>query len=138
MGFIQAATDALTQQHGRPNRPNVGSAAKESGLHTHTQHSVLDSLVGCHKTHTCCTLYIFGLVLTSWHAACKVRTILSQNTTDVNSIRAFSSLKEAFPTWQSVLDAPNGVPLGRKAWGISSAGRHVCPIWDSAVLLPSR
>jgi len=28
-------------------------------------------------------------------------TILSQNTTDVNSHRAFNSLKAAFPTWVS-------------------------------------
>ena len=40
----------------------------------------------------------------------QVRTILSQNTTDVNSHRAFASLKEAFPTWQSVLEAPPGAP----------------------------
>lgn len=38
----------------------------------------------------------------------QVRTILSQNTTDVNSHRAFASLKEAHPTWQSVLEAPPG------------------------------
>ncbi|KAL2936089.1 hypothetical protein RDABS01_019207 [Bienertia sinuspersici] len=34
-----------------------------------------------------------------------VSTILSQNTTDVNSQRAFSSLKAAFPTWELVLAA---------------------------------
>lgn len=31
-----------------------------------------------------------------------VKTILSQNTTELNSERAFASLKEAFPTWQHV------------------------------------
>ena len=31
-----------------------------------------------------------------------VSIILSQNTTDVNSQRAFASLKSAFPTWQDV------------------------------------
>jgi len=36
-----------------------------------------------------------------------VGTILSQNTTDVNSQRAFSSLKAAFPTWEEVLAAPS-------------------------------
>lgn len=36
-----------------------------------------------------------------------VGTILSQNTTDVNSHRAFESLKRAFPTWAEVLDAPS-------------------------------
>lgn len=34
-----------------------------------------------------------------------VSTILSQNTTDVNSQRAFASLKSAFPTWEEVLTA---------------------------------
>jgi endonuclease-3 len=38
-----------------------------------------------------------------------VGTILSQNTTDVNSHRAFVSLKQAFPTWRAVLDAGEGV-----------------------------
>lgn len=36
-----------------------------------------------------------------------VGTILSQNTTDVNSHRAFLALKTAFPTWASVRAAPN-------------------------------
>lgn len=31
-----------------------------------------------------------------------VRTVLSQNTTDANSLRAFVSLKSAFPTWEDV------------------------------------
>lgn len=31
-----------------------------------------------------------------------VGTILSQNTTDNNSRRAFDSLKQAFPTWEEV------------------------------------
>lgn len=31
-----------------------------------------------------------------------IRTILSQNTSDVNSHRAFTTLREAFPTWQDV------------------------------------
>lgn len=33
-----------------------------------------------------------------------VSVVLSQNTTDVNSQRAFSSLKSAFPTWQDVCE----------------------------------
>ena len=36
-----------------------------------------------------------------------VRTMLSQNTTDKTSARAFASLKRAFPTWLEVLAAPN-------------------------------
>ena len=33
-----------------------------------------------------------------------VRTILSQNTTDVTSLRAFQSLKRSFPTYRRVLE----------------------------------
>ena len=35
-----------------------------------------------------------------------VSTVLSQNTNDTNRDRAFESLKEAFPTWEAVRDAP--------------------------------
>ncbi len=35
-----------------------------------------------------------------------VLTILSQNTSDLNSGRAFEALKARYPDWQSVLDAP--------------------------------
>ncbi|EXB42063.1 Protein ROS1 [Morus notabilis] len=34
-----------------------------------------------------------------------VMTVLSQNTTEANSQRAFASLKSAFPTWEQVLNA---------------------------------
>lgn len=34
-----------------------------------------------------------------------VRTILSQNTSDVNSNRAFARLRERFPSWEAVLQA---------------------------------
>lgn len=36
-----------------------------------------------------------------------VRTMLSQNTTDKTSLRAFLSLKAAFPTWEEVMAAPS-------------------------------
>ena len=36
-----------------------------------------------------------------------VSTMLSQNTTDVTSARAFAQLKAAFPTWQAALTAPH-------------------------------
>jgi len=41
-----------------------------------------------------------------------IQTILSQHTSDVNSARAFGSLRGAFPTWQAVVDAraPRGAP----------------------------
>ncbi len=35
-----------------------------------------------------------------------VATILSQNTNDANSYRAFLSLRQRFPTWEAVRDAP--------------------------------
>ena len=35
-----------------------------------------------------------------------IRTILSQNTNDTNRDRAFDALKERFPTWEAVRDAP--------------------------------
>lgn len=35
-----------------------------------------------------------------------VSTILSQNTNDINRDRAFDSLRERFPTWEEVRDAP--------------------------------
>jgi endonuclease-3 len=45
-----------------------------------------------------------------WHprdpVASLVNTILSQNTNDVNRDQAFERLRERFPTWESVRDAP--------------------------------
>lgn len=41
-----------------------------------------------------------------------VRTMLSQNTTDSTSIRAFATLKERFPTWQGVMAAGARGPAG--------------------------
>ncbi|HKR70740.1 MAG TPA: endonuclease III domain-containing protein, partial [Streptosporangiaceae bacterium] len=35
-----------------------------------------------------------------------VATVLSQHTSDVNSERAFAQLKERFPAWEQVADAP--------------------------------
>ncbi len=37
-----------------------------------------------------------------------VQTMLSQNTTDTNSYRAFRNLKIAYPTYEELLDAPEG------------------------------
>lgn len=37
-----------------------------------------------------------------------VATILSQSTTNINSDRAFASLRDRFPTWQQVVDAATG------------------------------
>jgi endonuclease-3 len=35
-----------------------------------------------------------------------IATILSQNTSDLNSDRAYAALRSAFPTWEAVLQAP--------------------------------
>jgi len=35
-----------------------------------------------------------------------IYTILSQNTTDVNSLRAFKRLRQKFPRWEDLIDAP--------------------------------
>jgi endonuclease-3 len=47
-----------------------------------------------------------------------IATILSQNTSDVNSGRAFDALKAAFPTWEAAM----GAPVGRIAAAIRSSG----------------
>jgi endonuclease III len=47
-----------------------------------------------------------------------IQTILSQNTSDLNSDRAFASLKEAFDSWEAVASAP----AERIAQAIQSGG----------------
>ena len=63
-----------------------------------------------------------------------VLTFLSQNTSDLNSGRAFQSLKVRFPDWQAVIDAPveelaDAIRLGgladRKAPRIQKALRRI-------------
>ena len=67
------------------------------------------------KPETAKTLRIHNLLLSEygdhpWHprdpVATLVSTILSQNTNDVNRDRAFERLRERFPTWDEVRDAP--------------------------------
>ena len=69
------------------------------------------------KPETEKTLCIHNLLLSEygdhpWHphdpVATLVTTILSQNTNDVNRDRAFERLRERFPTWEAVRDAPLG------------------------------
>lgn len=49
-----------------------------------------------------------------------VATILSQNTSDVNSHRAFAALKKAYPSWKKVLEAGEGDLAGTiKAGGLA-------------------
>jgi hypothetical protein len=54
-----------------------------------------------------------------------VRTILSQNTTDITSARAFASLKQQFPTWEDVR-------LARTGGWVGGGGGGSC--WCRAVL----
>jgi hypothetical protein len=73
-------TQRLVALHGKPER--TADPLNEYNItQGHHQSSVLDSLV---------------------------RTILSQNTTDKTSIRAFASLKETFPDWEAVRTADVG------------------------------
>ncbi|KAL0023848.1 hypothetical protein WJX77_011324 [Trebouxia sp. C0004] len=85
----QVARDGLAALHGDPKRAALGeekfelaegqaAADKQAPNKESWQKTVLDSLV-C--------------------------TILSQNTTDVNSARAFTKLKETFPEWEMVRTA---------------------------------
>lgn len=56
-----------------------------------------------------------------------VGTILSQNTTDTNSHRAFGILKARFPTWESVRVAkPRLVEDAVKSGGKANSLTHVC------------
>lgn len=84
-----AARDALALLHGEPGAipPSPSSRAK-----TFSNPDGCDDPAGC------------ASVLDSL-----VRTILSQNTTDATSCRAFRSLKGALPTWEQVRTAPVGV-----------------------------
>ena len=67
------------------------------------------------------TLRIHELLLAEygdhlWHARDPVETlvstILSQNTNDVNRDRAFQRLRQRFPTWEAVRDAPPEEVIG--------------------------
>ena len=67
------------------------------------------------KPETAPVLHIHNLLLSAYSdhpwrphdpVASLVLTILSQNTNDVNRDRAFERLRERFPTWEAVRDAP--------------------------------
>ncbi|MDR2984401.1 MAG: endonuclease III [Nocardiopsaceae bacterium] len=50
-----------------------------------------------------------------------VATVLSQHTSDVNSERAFAQLKERFPSWEQVADAPEEeIAAAIRAGGIAN------------------
>jgi endonuclease-3 len=54
-----------------------------------------------------------------------VATVLSQHTSDVNSGRAFAQLRESFPTWEQVADAPAEQVAGAiRCGGIADQKAH--------------
>ncbi|CAG9460672.1 unnamed protein product [Pedinophyceae sp. YPF-701] len=88
-----AATAALVDLHGAPVRP-----AAKPGASTDYPHN--DEAVGSKTILEKKYPPSESPVLDSL-----VRTILSQNTTDINSLRAFKQLKKDFPTWDKFLNA---------------------------------
>jgi len=56
-----------------------------------------------------------------------VRTVLSQSTSDVNSGRAFDTLKERFPTWEEAFAAgPGGIEAAIRSGGLArQKGRRI-------------
>ena len=68
-----------------------------SALHQHKPHSVYTSL----EEAAAADGHHLKTVLDSL-----VRTMLSQNTTDKTSLRAFNKLKATYSTWEEVLEAP--------------------------------
>src|SRR5439155_11731109 len=51
-----------------------------------------------------------------------ILTVLSQHTSDVNAVRAFSDLREAYPTWGAVVDAPtNEVADAIRSGGLANS-----------------
>jgi endonuclease-3 len=50
-----------------------------------------------------------------------IKTILSQNTSDTNSLRAYDSLVSSFPGWQAIAEAPNDdISIAIKHGGLSA------------------
>jgi endonuclease III len=60
-----------------------------------------------------------------WHAHAPpldelIATVLSQHTSDINTARAFSSLRQAFPTWDRLLDArPDDLAAAIRSGGLA-------------------
>lgn len=136
----QAARDGLAALHGDPKRAALGEekfelAKQEASSDTQArkkeswQKSVLDSLVSYLKVSDHRSIITIAveqmqrcLLTKHTYLAVQVCTILSQNTTDVNSARAFAKLKEKFPDWEMVRTANNGAPLLLHATACNSTG----------------
>lgn len=97
-----AARDALALIHGEPGSiplspPTSPSTSPSFPSPNGTSSSkAFSDPNGCHND---CLSVLDSLV----------RTILSQNTTDATSVRAFRALKAALPTWEQTRTAPLGV-----------------------------
>lgn len=116
--------EALATLHGRPNRQQH-SAGLQPGCELKEPHSVLDSLV--RVGGVLWLLYqssqpVSINLLAPHLPPAQVRTILSQNTTDVTSARAYTSLKQSFPSWELVRTAAPGVAC--TAWSCMEALAH--------------
>ena len=103
-----AARDALALLHGEPGAIPVSpssppssllapSPSSQSPLMKKNNTKVFADPDGCHNDG--CSSVLDSLV----------RTILSQNTTDATSVRAFRSLKQVLPTWEQARTAAPGV-----------------------------
>ena len=91
-----AARDALALLHGEPGAIPIPSPSPPSSSSPANNKATFNDPNGCHND---CLSVLDSLV----------RTILSQNTTDATSIRAFRSLKTALPTWEQVRTADVGI-----------------------------
>jgi hypothetical protein len=141
----RAVLAALESFHGLTDRKAAQQLAAEQGISCGCDLGpapVLDSLVshqiprlkGTQPTTAISSHSTSG----SCYAALQVRTILSQNTTDITSSRAFASLKAAFPAWEEVRTAPQA-QVGRWPawyWAGCHAGAHAsCRAAQGTVVL---
>lgn len=85
----RAVRDALLALHGFPQEfAKYRRKSASDAVKTEKSDEQDDDATGLHADET----VLDGLV----------RTVLSHNTTEANSQRAFASLKSAFPTWEDV------------------------------------
>ena len=109
--------DSLAALHGDPKRAALGEEKFELAQDAATegkklekeswQRTVLDALVRLPHVSFHVVLLDFTHIVTK-QSFLQVCTILSQNTTDINSHRAFTKLKDRFPTWEEVRTADSG------------------------------
>lgn len=102
MTSASSASSPTSSRRVRQSRPNVRRIRKVNNL--------LDPLYGPHVFRS------RGDALTVL-----VQTILSQNTSDTNSSRAFSRLRKRFPTWEQMANAdPEGIEAAISSGGLGA------------------